>query len=91
MSKHGPQDVGALACEGDDGLDVMFSLAPLAVVVCSAVGMVAEGAKGTLIKDALEISIAAACSAQRSGMTASPTPGHFGSTSAGTHQQRKAE
>ncbi len=72
MGEHGPQDVAALTGEGDDGLDVMLSLAPLAVVVGSAIGMDAEGAEGALIEDALEVPTAAACATERSGVSGLP-------------------
>src|SRR5579875_379177 len=56
---HGPEHVGALSCEGDDGLDVVFPLAPLAVVVGPAFGMFDEGGEGALVEDALEVPVAA--------------------------------
>ena len=34
--EHGPEQVGALASERDDGLDVAFTFAPLAVAVGAA-------------------------------------------------------
>src|SRR5271165_294027 len=49
----GPEHVHAPACEGDDGLVVTLSLAPLAFVEGSAV-VVREGTEGRLIEDALE-------------------------------------
>jgi len=55
----GPEHVHAAACEGDDGLVVAFSLAPLAGVEGAAVG-VSERAEGGLVEDALEALVAAA-------------------------------
>src|SRR5690242_19406049 len=68
LGEHGPEHVSALAGQSDDGLDVMFSLAPLAVVVGPAFGMGAESTESTLIKYALELAIAPSRSSQSSGM-----------------------
>jgi hypothetical protein len=63
----GPEDIDAPAGQGDDGLMVAFSLAPLAVVEGAAVVMT-ERAEGGLVEDALEAFVAADGTTQKAGL-----------------------
>ena len=69
--------------------DVMLSFAPLAVVVGSAFGMVAEGAEGALVEDAFEVLIAAPGSSQCAGV--SGLPQHRGEAGGGGEGCGRAE
>ena len=59
-AEHCPQDGDAPACQGDDGLGVVFSLASLAIVEGLGQRVFGgDGAEGALEEDALEGLVAA--------------------------------
>jgi len=62
----GPEDVDTPAGQGDDGLMMVFSLAPFSIVEDAAVIM-AEGAESGLVEDTLEALVAAAGPTQETG------------------------
>src|SRR5208337_5158406 len=86
----GPEYVHAPSCEGNDGLVVTFTLASLAFVEGSAVGMV-ERAEGGLVEDAFEPLVAAVGSAQEPGSADCRSTGAIPAAAASASAERKRD